>query len=346
MKLNQLLLTLLLLLSTTKIVAQTTQPFPILFWNVENLFDCKHDSLKNDYDFLPESLKHWTEYRYKNKLKKISKTIIASSQWVPPAIIGLCEIENDTVIAHLTEKSLLRNLGYKYICTESKDSRGIDVTLIYQPERFKLINYKAINVGRLPNGRLTRDILHAEGITLSGDTLDIYVAHFPSRFGGQRKSEPNRMHVAEVLRKEIDKIQFSKKGTAKIIVMGDFNDYPQNRCVQEVIKAVAPQKQHINTNLYHLLAKPRRKKEWGTYKYKNEWGVLDHFIVNGNLLNKDATFFTSEEQTEILRIPFLLIKDEKYGGLKPFRTYNGMHYLNGYSDHLPIISTFTEVLDY
>lgn len=345
MKLYLLLIVNLLFL-LPKSTAQTTQPFPILFWNVENLFDCQHDSLKNDYDFLPESLKHWTEFRYKNKLKKISKTIIASSNWNPPAIIGLCEIENDTVIKHLTQHSLLRNLNYKYICTESKDSRGIDVSLIYQPERFKLIYHEAISVGRLPNNRVTRDLLHAEGVTISGDTLDLFVVHFPSRFGGQKKSEPNRIHVATALMKSINKIQQKKNEKANIIIMGDFNDYPTNKCVVSVLKAKAPNHKNLPTDLCHLLATPRTSKEWGTYKYKNEWGVLDHFIVNAKLLNSKSTFYTSEEKTTILRLPFLLTKDEKYGGLKPFRTYNGMHYLNGYSDHLPILSTFTEVVDF
>jgi hypothetical protein len=32
--------------------------------NCENLFDTKHDSLKNDYEFLPQSSYKWTPCRY------------------------------------------------------------------------------------------------------------------------------------------------------------------------------------------------------------------------------------------------------------------------------------------
>ena len=38
----------------------------------------------------------------------------------------------------------------------------------------------------------------------------------------------------------------------------------------------------------------------------------------------------------ILDLPFLLLDDDKYGGVKPFRTFNGRKYQKGFSDHLPI----------
>ena len=32
--------------------------FRVVSWNVENLFDIHHDSLKNDREFLPDALRH------------------------------------------------------------------------------------------------------------------------------------------------------------------------------------------------------------------------------------------------------------------------------------------------
>lgn len=342
MKLIRILLLISCCISTLA-PAKNKLDFPILFWNVENLFDCKHDSLKNDYDFLPEALKHWTPFRYKQKLRNIAKTIITTSKWTPPAIIGLCEVENDAVISDLTQQSILKNLEYRYICTQSKDERGIDVALLYLPERFKVIQHQAINIGKLPNGRVTRDILYVEGFTASADTLDLFIVHLPSRYGGKRKSEPNRIFVANKLKQQIEQIKKKKGQSAKLIIMGDFNDYPHNASILKVLQAKEPSIPILESKLYHLLARKRRQHDWGTYKYKSEWGVLDHFIINGNLLINDS-FYTSEENTEIIRASFLLEEDPKYGGYKPFRTYNGMHYLGGYSDHLPILSTFTEVV--
>src|SRR5574344_2332842 len=55
------------------------EPFRIMFYNVENLFDCQHDTLKNDNEFLPTSVMKWDEAKYNDKLSKISKVIIATS---------------------------------------------------------------------------------------------------------------------------------------------------------------------------------------------------------------------------------------------------------------------------
>ena len=327
--------------SCSLLQGQTELKMNILFWNVENLFDSKHDSLKNDIDFLPQSLKHWTFKKYRKKLQSIAKGIATAGEWLPPALVGLCEVENDSVIFDLTQRTNLNALGYKYIVTNSKDTRGIDVALLYQPEHFKLIYTQNISVGMLKKGnRPTRDILHATGLVISGDTLDLFIAHLPSRFGGQKASEPNRIQASSILKQHIDSILIIRK-EPHIIIMGDFNDYPQNKSVKDVLKAQSPNTIIQKGQLYHLLARKRTKYNWGTYKYKNEWGILDHFIVSGSLLDSTKTCFTSEEKTKIVKSPFLLIKDLKYGGYKPFRTYNGMHYQGGYSDHLPIISTFT-----
>ena len=75
---------------------------------------------------------------------------------------------------------------------------------------------------------------------------------------------------------------------------------------------------------------------YGSYKYQGEWGLLDHLIVSGKLLDKDARIYTDESRAEVVCLPFLLIEDERFGGYQPFRTYNGMKYQGGYSDHLPV----------
>ena len=43
-------------------------------------------------------------------------------------------------------------------------------------------------------------------------------------------------------------------------------------------------------------------------------------------------------ESAVIHAPHFLLEEEKrYGGKKPFRTYNGMRYQPGYSDHLPLI---------
>ena len=56
-----------------------------------------------------------------------------------PALVALCEVENDSVLRDLTRYSVLREAGYRYVITHSPDERGINVALLYQ--RGILTNY-------------------------------------------------------------------------------------------------------------------------------------------------------------------------------------------------------------
>ena len=294
---------------------EAQESFRVMFWNVENLFDTKDDSLKNDNEFLPDATRHWTYFRYRDKLTNLAKGIIASGDEYVPDLVGLCEVENDSCIYELVKRSPLREAGYRYVMTDSPDQRGIDVALLYQRGSFRLLQHQSI---RIPHEQVkrdpTRDILHAVGRVISGDTLDVIVCHMPSRSGGQWETEPYRMFTAKVLRQTVDSVM-NVRTNPHLIIMGDFNDYPSNRSVKEVLCG--------DGRLTNLM---QGKKE-GTYRYRGEWGMLDQFLVSEQVPVRGV---------QILRHPFLLEEDEKYGGNKPFRTYSGMRYNGGYSDHLPI----------
>lgn len=114
--------------------------FRVVSWNIENLFDTHHDSLKNDHEYLPDAIRHWNYSRYKKKLADVARVITAIGEWNPPALVGLCEVENDTVLRDLTRRSPLKELSYRYVMTNSPDLRGIDVALLYQRDLFKLLS--------------------------------------------------------------------------------------------------------------------------------------------------------------------------------------------------------------
>lgn len=349
------------------------EPFRILFYNVENLFDCRHDSLKNDTDFLPTGTYRWSPKRFKEKVTKIAKVIIAARGSQLPDLVGLCEVENDYCLTSLTQYSPLQQAGYRYVMTDSPDSRGIDVALLYQRSTFKLLTHRII---RLPHEEIgrgpTRDILHVTGQLLSGDSLDVFVCHFPSRSGGEVQSEPFRLLAARSLRQGVDSVM-THRLYPSVVIMGDFNDYPTNRSLEEVLQAHPLSSTIEPTKLYNLM----HGRKGGTYRYKGAWGILDQFIVSGNLLlgtspqstteptmdspldstlnqrvgadvlppslppNTPRNFTTSFEQVQILTFPFLLQEDDKYGGNSPFRTYHGRKYRGGFSDHLPICIDFS-----
>lgn len=315
-------------------IAQNT--FRAMFYNVENLFDCQHDTLKKDMEYLPNSMRGWHYGRYKQKISNIGKVIAAVGEWNPPCIVGLCEVENDRVITDLVRYSSLKEYGYRYVMTHSQDERGIDVALLYQRGNFKLLSHDSIRISfPQPIHRPTRDILHVMGQLITGDTLDVFVCHMPSRTGGEKESEPNRICAAQCLKQYTDQL-FRTRLHPNLLIMGDFNDYPHNRSISEILGAKAPHTLPVDTMLYNLLAVKEGDDKLGSYKYQGEWNVLDQLIVSGYLLNHKEGIYTSASKASIYSAPFLMEKDEKYGYTKPFRTYNGMKYQGGYSDHLPV----------
>lgn len=301
--------------------------FTFVELNCENLFDCRHDSLKNDTEFLPDGSYHWTRTRYWRKLDRVGQTIIAcgekKSSWQLPDMVALCEVENDSVLHDLTRRSLLRNARYDYVMTNSPDERGIDVALVYSPFSFRLIRSHSVRVEPIKDMRPTRDILYASGVIASGDTLHVIVAHLPSRRGGERHSRPFRMAAADRVAAVADSV-YNVSKDAKIIIAGDFNDYANSASVRMLcgkrLKDISAEATGCNG------AK-------GTYRYQGEWGSLDHILVSESLARNVVDCYINDA-------PFLVEPDEKYGGLKPRRNYLGPRYQNGFSDHLPLVATF------
>ncbi|MCR5078068.1 MAG: endonuclease [Prevotella sp.] len=292
--------------------------------NAENLFDTQHDTLKNDLEFMPESPRHWTRGKYWDKLNRIGQEIIScgedSTGWQMPDLVGLCEVENDSVLRDLTKRSLLRKARYEYVMTASPDERGIDVALLYSPFSFRLIKADTIRVVPLKGMRPTRDILHVEGEVINGDTLHVFLVHAPSRSGGELYSRPFRKCVMERLCGAVDSLR-CRQADARVLVMGDFNDYADSPSLQVA----------YGHGLVNVSAQAKGSNgAKGTYRYRGEWGSLDQVLVSVSLQ-------PSVGRCRINDMPFLLEEDKKYGGVKPRRNYNGMRYNRGFSDHLPLV---------
>lgn len=321
---------------TTAELADKERYIRIVFYNVENLFDIENDSITNDDEFLPKGEKYWSNRRYWEKLNHISKTIVAIGGWNPPEIIGLCEIENRKVLADLTQKSPMAKLGYRIIHKESPDRRGIDVAMLYLKDKFSPLKYKPIPVYfPFDKNSTTRDILYVCGTTKNKDTLHVFINHWPSRWGGQLESERKRMQAATVLRNEIDSL-FREKPKAKIVILGDFNDYPENKSMTDILKANKIINQINDTYLYNLSAYIQENRNQGSHKYQGKWGILDQIIVSGAILNAEKGLSTTKENAFIFNADFLLTDDENFTGRQTFRTYIGYKYIGGYSDHLPV----------
>ncbi len=314
-------------------------------------------------EFLPESGRHWTPWKYWRKVNNIAQAVVAcgqggadyekgsrdcagmtvghvddadaehgygavvgsSANYRMPDFVALCEVENDSVMRDLTKRSLLRTARYEYIMTDSPDGRGIDVALMYSPFAFAPIRHYPLRVEPVRGMTPTRDILYVSGRTVTEDTLHIFVVHAPSRRNGERHSRKFREAVARRLCASVDSVM-ALMPDAKIIVAGDFNDYSGDPAISLYLSHGLADVSDCARGLYG------RAK--GTYRYNGRWGSLDHILMSSSLASRVQSAFVYDA-------PFLLEEDKKYGGLKPFRSYTGYRFsAYGTSDHLPLVVRF------
>ena len=279
----------------------------IISYNVENLFDCQHDTLKNDSSFLPDGMHHWTYYRYQTKLDRIAQVIVNISGWESAEMVGLCEVENERCLRDLCYR--LKRFHYKFVHYESADKRGIDVALLYDSTKVKILNSKPLRVDL--QGDVTRDILYVEALVGNQDTLHAMVCHLPSKLGGAAATEGKRNAAKQVIQQQVDSI-LRMQSEAKIVVMGDMNS------------EVKDDLQGMSNMMIGC-----EKEGKGTHKYKGIWSCLDQFYLSTTLkTNANVIIFSPE---------WLLEEDTKYLDYQPKRTYVGYRYHDGYSDHLPIV---------
>lgn len=315
---------LLVLIAALVTISVKAQSLTVVELNCENLFDTRHDSLKQDYEFLPEAVRRWTPYRYWQKQQAIAQTIMSCSSEGIPDMVALVEVENDTVLHDLTRRSLLRNAGYHYLMTDSPDQRGVDVALLYSPFSFQPICYDCLTVEPPAGMRPTRDILYVQGRVASGDTLHVFVVHAPSKFDGAKHTRAYRLQVAETILKRVEAIR-SLSSLPLILIAGDLNE-----------TASEPMLLRLRQSGMHDLAVGAQGSHGAraTYRYQGDWETIDHILVNTPLLQRHVS-------TAINDHPSLLEDDDKFGGVKPRRTFVGPRYHGGVSDHLPLVSRFT-----
>lgn len=312
--------------------------FTVAFYNVENLFDTEDDPGVEDEAFTPASQKQWTLERYQTKIEHLGRVLTSLGAGDLPALIGLAEIENRQVMLDLIQCHHFSGAYYSIVHEDSPDERGIDVGLLYRPDKFEHLSHQSIPI-RFPFDLETkvRDILHVKGLAKGGDTLHVFVNHWKSRYGGREETEKFRVYSAKVLKHHIDSI-LNRNPEANIIAIGDFNDEPANKSLKGTLGAQTPQNIELKS-LYNLLF-PKDQEGEGTYNYKYEWFMLDNFIVSGGLMQGEKGYRIAPKDVKIFDAPWLMYDNPKAGMKVPNRTYGGPNYFGGYSDHLAIYGTF------
>ncbi len=305
------------------------------FYNLENLFDTiKQDNL-NGEEFTPDGKYRWNTERYNIKMKNMSEVISRiGDEKVKggPVIMGLSEIENRSVLEDLINQPALKSMNYGIVHYDSPDKRGVDVGLIYQKQHFTVINSYPVEV-TMPNdtGFYTRSQLVVSGL-FDGDPIYIIVNHWPSRSGGEKRSEPKRARAAQVCRSIADSIM-QRDPNAKILIMGDLNDDPIDASLVKYLKAKKTIEECKLGDLYNPSYK-LFKDGVGSLAYRDSWNLFDQIIVSYPLIEKDKSSYRLY-QAKVYNKNYLTTKDGQYTGY-PWRTYVGTTFMGGYSDHFPV----------
>jgi predicted extracellular nuclease len=327
---------LLAVLSSVLCPAQTiADDLYVAFWNVENLFDLIDDKdVELDEEFSPTGPKKWTAERLEIKLRNLARVIQDMNDGKGPDVLGLSEIENKEVI-ELLIKHLKLSRDYGIVHQQSPSFRGIDCAIIYDK---KIVALKSSRFHRIA-GMTTRDIVEGHFALKSEKSgkpsFYVFSNHWPSR----RSPDEARVKVAGVLRKRVDEI-LAKDKSADIIIVGDFNDYPDNISVAKTLNTTGDKSKLGNSKLFNAMWPLHNDPDAGTYVYKNKWGVLDHVVLSSGLFDQRGLKLVPKSVTAIF-------KDYQYyrprtGIPRPSRSYSGpIFHANGYSDHLPIAAKFS-----
>ncbi len=315
----------------------------VAHWNLENLFDTIDDPKTDDEEFVIGSEKEWSADRLDKKFYNLARVIRSMNNNNGPDLLGVCEVEHQDLLDSMLNK-YLKDKFYRVGYLESQDGRGIDNGIIYNSKILKMIDLRGLNVN-LADGSITRLILYGTFLFQQRDTLHFFVNHWPSRRSGEEESEPKRITAAKTLRTEIE-LLFAKNKNSKIIIVGDFNDEPTNISITENLKAapffcdsVDHQKLHedLETDLFNL-----SYKAWfdgsGSYKYKDDYNMLDQIIISKELLFAEEIKYVCNS-FEVYKPYLMVTRTGKFQGA-PFPTYGGSRYLGGYSDHFPVTAKF------
>lgn len=340
MKKNSFLLALMMLFAVMFTAQAQNQKryevYSVGFYNLENLFDTIHDNGKNDYEFLPDGTNKWGTLKYTNKLKNMATVLNEMATDVSPvgmAAVGVSEIENSRVLADLVNHEILAPRGWDFVHIEGPDRRGVDCGLLYNPKLFKPINSKLAPYTTVDNDTTykTRGFLIVSG-EMGGEVVHIIVNHWPSRYA----KSPARERAGVLVRQLKDSIMAEMPET-KVLIMGDMNDDPDDKSMKTCLGAVRDKEDiKASTDLYNPWWNILRKKGLGTLKYKGKWNLFDQVVLSGNLIGADRSTLKLYK-TEIFSRSYMFQQEGRYKG-NTKRTHAGGVWLNGYSDHLPVIT--------
>lgn len=310
----------------------------LAFYNLENFFDTINDVTKNDEASPIMEMRTGKAEAYQKKVHNMARVISdigVDEAHDMPAIIGVSEVENRSVLADLANDPLLRAKDYGIVHFDGPDRRSIDVALLYQKSMFVPISTSSHELkiyDDLTRNRVyTRDQLLVTG-KLDGEIIHIIVNHWPSRSGGEARSRSKRVAAGKLNRHIIDSLQIIDP-YAKIFTMGDMNDDPTNASIKEALGAKANKEDVELKGIYNPYENFFRQG-LGTTAYRDAWSLFDQIMMTEPLLEKDYSSYRFYK-ANIYNKYYLTTKRGRYKGY-PYRSWGDGGFTDGFSDHFPV----------
>jgi predicted extracellular nuclease len=311
-------------------------PVNIAWWNLENLFD--HENAPRSPELaatLKSELKGWTAAIRDRKTAQLASIITSMFNGEGPALLGVCEIENEEVLQLLANAIANPARNYAVAAHESKDARGIDTSFIYDRNQLTVLETgHQVVVKRTA----TRDIfwVRLQENTTGGQFMAI-ANHWPSRSAGQYASEPFRMLTGETHAYILSEML---KGDSNypVISMGDFNDEPFNRSMQEYLLGTRDPgrvRYSRSGHMLNLMWPLMQGNDPGTFLFSSDWNMLDQFLVTYGMLRTASTVRVNQESVGIYKPTVLKASGGKARKFSRPSAKGGVD-MDGFSDHFPI----------
>ena len=313
--------------------------YGVMFYNLENLFDTINQHGTYDLEFSPQGARQWNTQKYNAKLHNMAYAISQmKTDFTPmgPVVIGVSEIENIEVLKDLVRQPEIKDWHLQIVHHDSPGGRGIDVSVLYNPRYFKVLNVtnQRLHMEKYPDF-VTRDQMCVTGM-LAGEKVSVIVNHWPSRLGGEEQSSVFREAAAALCRSTIDSL-LNDDPNQGIIFMGDLNDDPMNKSLTQVLGSKHKLEDMKEPGDMYNPWWDKLSKGIGTLAYRGSWNLFDQILINKHFTeysgSKDKPHLTFL-RAEVLNRDFLRTKEGDRQGY-PLRTYASGVWLNGYSDHFP-----------
>lgn len=284
--------------------------------------------------------------------QKISRVVEAIKAMGIPDILALQEIEsasNESVVFQtpfsegVTFEDKLKDLGYQYFLLGAQEENNpVSVTTAII-SKIKMKSLEPIILESSQYSTSARDLQVAE-ITLPEERILLINNHWKSKQG--KGNEKVRIEIAKQLKKRIE-IEKQNDKLTHIVILGDLNSTFYEKPLLEM-KALGSKKKMLgqsNEFLYNLWFDLEVEDRW-EHSYDGTRGTLSHIVLSDSLFNQYG-FHYINHSFQVLGQKNLEAKKFLDADGKPFRwqikKQNGysQHLGIGYSDHLPIIASFS-----